>query len=120
MDERRAQPRRRPTDDEPIARIRMRTGPELTVIDVSPGGALVEGRVRLLPGARVDVHFMTRRGRLLVRSRVVRAYVSTLGSGGVTYCGGLLFDQAIDTTSYGYSLPELLDESSTMSGTKYP
>ena len=45
--ERRAQHRRLPQSDEPLARIRMRTGPELTVIDVSPSGALVEGHVRL-------------------------------------------------------------------------
>ena len=103
--ERRQQSRRIPAADEPLARMRMRTGTELTVLDVSDLGTLVEGDVRLVPGARVDVHVITRAGRVLVRSRVVRAFISKLRADSLRYRAALLFDQAVDTSSFGYSVP---------------
>src|SRR5262245_46724575 len=105
--ERRRQVRRIPGADEPVARMRMRmrTGTELTVLDLSDDGTLVEGGVRLVPGARVDVHVITREGRVLVRSRVVRAFVSMVKADSLTYRAALLFDQPVDTGSTGYSVP---------------
>lgn len=75
----------------------MRAGPELSVIDISDTGALVEGDTRLLPGTRIDVHLITRTGRLLVRSRVVRAHVCLLQPNRIGYRAGLAFDQPVDT-----------------------
>lgn len=95
----------------------MRTGTELRVIDVSDLGMLVEGSARLGPGARIDAHVITRSGRVLVRSRVVRAFVSLLRGDTVVYRAALVFDQPLDTSPFGYSLPVRADESSTASGT---
>ena len=61
--------------EEPLSRVRLRAGRELQVVDVSVAGALLEGTARLLPGTHVDVHMVTRDGRVLVRSRVVRAHM---------------------------------------------
>ena len=58
--------------------MRLRTGRELAVVDVSNTGLLVEGSVRLLPGTHVDVHVITSEGRVLVRSRVARCFVAAL------------------------------------------
>jgi hypothetical protein len=68
----------------------------MSVVDVSNAGVLVEGSTRLLPGTHVDVHVVTTAGRQLVRSRVVRAYVSTLKPDSVCYRGALAFDRQID------------------------
>ena len=95
--ERRRESRRTPAVDEPLIRLRLRAGRELAVIDVSNSGALVEGAWRLLPGTHVDVHVATNDGRMLVRSRVMRAYVFSLEAGSVVYRGALAFDQAVDT-----------------------
>jgi hypothetical protein len=95
--ERRTRPRRTVLHGEPIARMRMRTGQELTVVDLSDTGALVEGAARLLPGTRVDVHVMTRGGRVLTRTRVSRARVSALAADRVTYQGALAFDAPVDS-----------------------
>jgi hypothetical protein len=38
----------------------------------------------------------------------------------LTYRAALLFDQNVDVTAYGYSLPAALDESDTETGTAYP
>jgi len=95
--ERRRAPRRDPGAGEPLARVRLRAGRELRVIDVSNSGALVEGEARLLPGTHVDVHVVTRDGRVLVRSRVVRAYVCCVVADSVRYRGALAFERAVDT-----------------------
>jgi hypothetical protein len=119
-DERRGHDRRRPDAEDPLGRTRTRAGAELVVADISATGALVEGTVRLAPGARVDIHLMTRHGRVLVRTRVVRAYVSELRADRVRYRGALFFDQAVDTTAYGYSMPGALDAPLRSLGTAYP
>jgi hypothetical protein len=118
--ERRLACRRRPAPDEPMCRIRLRTGRELAVVDVSNGGALVEG-ARLLPGTHVDVHVTTPDGRVLVRSRVVRSYVADLQSNAVRYRGALAFDRPIDTSrSAGYAMPSLVPANREHEGSDYP
>ena len=97
--DRRRTPRRAPDTDEPIARLRLRTGRELTVVDVAATGALVETDRRLLPGTGVDVHVMTTDGRELVRSRVVRAFVWKLSADRIVYRGALAFERHMELAS---------------------
>jgi hypothetical protein len=85
-----------PQPDESLSRAKLRTGRELTVIDISSSGALVEGPTRLLPGTRTDVHLVTRHGRVLVRARIVRSLVWRLEPDVVCYRSGLAFDAAVD------------------------
>lgn len=96
--ERRRAVRRTPASDEPLSRMRLRAGRELAVIDLSNGGALVEGAARLLPGTHVDVHIVTADGRALVRSRVVRAWVSGVEADAVRYRGALAFERPVETS----------------------
>lgn len=118
--ERRRTPRRVPGVAEPIAGMRVRTAGALAVLNVSDGGALVEGTGRLLPGTHIDVHVMTPEGRLLVRSRVVRAAVAHVASDMVRYQSGLMFDRVIDTAPCGYLVPVALYEGPGAMGTGYP
>ena len=76
--------------------------------------------MRLLPGTRVDVHVITREGRQLVRSRVVRAYVSSLTADSVTYRGAFAFDHLVDVRSSGYAIPEGAIAEAVLPGTTYP
>jgi hypothetical protein len=103
--EKRRAPRRIPQAEEPLTQMRLRTGRELQVVDVADAGALVEGEARLLPGTHVDVHVTTREGRVLVRSRVIRAYVCDVQPACVRYRGALAFDAAVNTTAPGYLVP---------------
>lgn len=66
------------------------------VVNISPGGALLEGEARLLPGTHIDVHVTTRDGRVLVRARVMRAWVSHLSAASIRYRQALAFETAID------------------------
>lgn len=119
MEQRKAS-RRVPARDEPLSRIRLRTGREMSVVDVSNNGVLVEGQVRLLPGTHVDVHVVTREGRVLVRSRVVRCWIAALEAGAVSYRGSLAFDRPLDTAPPGYVIPDAAPELTVAGGHDYP
>jgi len=110
---------------EPVSRARIRAGRELQVIDVSSHGALVEGDMRLLPGTHVDVHIVASNGRVLVRSRIVRAYVASLSSDRVLYRGGVAFEQPIDISHAAaphaeYVVPDVYGSSTMSEGIAYP
>ena len=94
--DRRRSPRRVPLPSEPAARLRLRTGRELGVLNIGAGGVLVETAGRLLPGTWVDVHVITVDGRELVRSRVVRAFVGSVSADRILYRGALAFDRLVD------------------------
>lgn len=118
--ERRAAPRRVPGRLEPLARLRLRAGREVEVLNLSDVGALVEGHVRLLPGTHVEVHVVASSGRILARTRVVRALVSAIDAGGVRYRTALAFEQRIDTSPDGYSVPDTAADDALEGGTRYP
>lgn len=118
--DRRHAARRTPRDREPLERIRLRTGRELKVLNVSDEGALAEGTARLLPGTHIDAHLVTAAGRVLVRSRVVRALVSRLEKDGPVYRCALAFQQRVDTSDPGYVIPGLAPGISAREGSGYP
>ena len=118
--ERRRAARRVPAADEPLSQIRLRAGRELVAVDVSDAGLLAEGEMRLLPGTHVDVHLVTRDGRLLVRSRVVRAFVCHVGPHQIRYRGALAFDRPVQTAAVGYPMPEALEAPRDAQGNSYP
>jgi hypothetical protein len=112
--------RRVPQPEEALSRIRLRTGREMSVVDVSNSGLLAEGEMRLLPGTHVDVHVVTREGRILVRSRVVRSWVVALQAGTVLYRGALAFDRHVDTAPPGYAIPPPAHAFADAQGPHYP
>jgi hypothetical protein len=76
--------------------VRLRTGRELAVIDVSSLGVLVEGPTRLLPGTHLDVHVTGAYGRIPVRARVVRCSVWSLSADVIQYRGALAFGAIVE------------------------
>jgi hypothetical protein len=118
--DRRRTVRRIVTSDEPLSQVRLRAGRQLAVIDISDLGLMAEGEMRLLPGTHVDVHLVTCEGRLLIRSRVVRAFVSHLSASTIRFRGALAFDRAVPTTLAGYAIPESGDRPTAAQGNPYP
>ena len=118
--DRRRVARRIPDPAQGLSRVRLRTGRELAVIDVSPLGVLVEGTQRLLPGTHVEVHINGGRGRVLLRARVVRCLVWSLASDAVHYRGALAFAAALELAEGGYLLPEGSHEVRESRGAAYP
>ena len=76
--------------------------------------------MRLLPGTHVDVHLVTCDGRLLIRSRVVRAFVCHVGASEIRYRGALAFDRPVQSGLVGYPIPAGLDALSATPGNPYP
>jgi len=117
--DRRRAARRVPGLAEPLRRVRSRTGREFDVVDLSNTGLLIEGRPRLLPNTHLDVHLVTRSGRVLVRCRVVRAFVWYLEADLIRYRVALAFDRVLDT-SPGYPLLDTVSADGHAPGTTYP
>src|SRR5262245_42596342 len=139
-------PGRPPSPAESRCRLKLRTGRELPVVNISSTGALVEGLTRLLPGTHAEVHLITRHGRVLVRTRIVRSLVWRLGPEVVWYRSALAFDTTVDTDgpqselsesngpaltersepddspceSEGYPLPAEIPSNSEAPGNRYP
>ena len=96
MEERRRTNRWTPASTQALSRVRLRAGRELSVINVSSWGALVEGETRLLPGTNVEVHVTAALGRVLVRARVTRCAVWKVTADLVLYRGALVFSLPVD------------------------
>jgi hypothetical protein len=105
FEERRRAGRWAPSPIDSLSRARLRAGRELSVIDLSPLGMLVEGTTRLLPGTHVDVHVTAARGRSLVRARVVRCAVYNVRPDVVGYRGALAFCTQVDLTPVEQASP---------------
>lgn len=90
----------------------LRPGYSVSLVDLSSGGALIEGPRPLRPGSRVHLQLTTKSRRLGIIAHVLRCSVVSLGSGqGVQYRGALKFDQRCDAiweagTLDGYLIPE--------------
>ena len=117
--ERRDAARRLPAPDETLASLRLRTGQELAVVNISARGALVEGTTRLLPGTHVEVHVVTREGRTLVRSRVTRAWVFAVAADTLQYRAALAFDARVNTAP-SWVVATHAARSSAVTGSNYP
>lgn len=75
------------------AQATLRPGCEVSVIDLSPGGALVQAHRPLRPGARVHVRFIAEGRSFALAAHVLRCVVwSIAGDEGVVYRGALQFE----------------------------
>ena len=101
MTSRRAERRRhlrRPAADLAWLRAaRLRPRLEVVLMDLSPGGALVETAARLRPGMKTVLQLKADDGELVAPGGVVRAWVSAiLPDRGVRYRGALRFDRPMN------------------------
>jgi len=89
----------------------LRPGYAVSLVDLSAGGALIEGPRPLRPGARVHLQLLTGNRRLGISAHVLRCSVASLDSrSGVQYRGALRFDHRCDAlwepaTHEGYFVP---------------
>ena len=92
--DRRIHQRLRPEEVQWLRKLRVKNGPELSLVDISSGGALVDARVQLKPGANITLE-MTASGRLVeISSDVLRCGILTL-QGAATYRGAFVFTQTL-------------------------
>ncbi len=70
----------------------LRPGQEVVLVNVGPGGALVESPTRLAPGARTELQLFGK-ARCSVRGRLERCRVSRLEP--LRYEGAIVFDACL-------------------------
>ena len=98
--------------DANAARATLRPGCVVALVDVSRGGALVEGPRPMRPGARVHVQVATAARTFSIEAHVLRCSVWILDPiEGVRYRGALRFEHQIDwawadASRGGYQMPE--------------
>jgi hypothetical protein len=81
------------------AKASLRPGCPIAIVNISRGGALVEGPQAMRPGARVMLQIVTSSNAFGLSALVVRCGVSALSvDGGVIYQGALRFDERRDWT----------------------
>jgi hypothetical protein len=75
---------------------RLRSGQDLALLNLSTGGALVEGGFRALPGTTIELQLLTPGWRGLAMARVLRCHVAALHPGrGIRYRAALAFAQEL-------------------------
>jgi hypothetical protein len=109
-DDRRRTPRHARPEEHGILSARVRPGHDVSVVDVSAGGVLIETRHRLMPGTSVDLHLRNDEQTELVRGRVLRCAVARLRPNAVCYRGAIAFDRHlpwfVEDASGGYPVPD--------------
>jgi hypothetical protein len=91
--DRRAYPRLRPEEVRWLRRIRLKNGPEVTLVDLSIGGALIDTRVQIRPGSSIILELSGARSVLEVTSEVLRSRLNTLERGAAIYRGACAFSE---------------------------
>jgi hypothetical protein len=80
---------------------RLRHGLQLDVIDLAPGGALVEAPARLLPGSSVELRLAAPGWRWRAAARVLRCHVSALlPEQGARYRAALQFEAPLQPPAW--------------------
>jgi hypothetical protein len=104
----------------------LRPGYAVSLVDLSSGGALIQGPRPLRPGARVHLQLLTGTRRLGIAAHVLRCSVASLDSRqGVQYRGALKFERRCDalweaSTLDGYLVPVEEASAATVEGHGLP
>jgi len=104
--ERRADRRQTAVEDHGVLSTRVGAGHPARLVDVSPGGALVDTPLRLLPGSAVEVRLATRRDRIAIRGEVVRCSVNRLQP--MVYRGAVRFERRLPMFANGHAVEQCL------------
>jgi hypothetical protein len=84
-----------------VSKVRIKYGPAVKLIDLSPGGAQIETvNFRLQPGATVVVEITSREGELSIPAQVLRCQLASLLPEPV-YRGSLIFKRPLDFKDLG-------------------
>ncbi len=116
--ERRAFPRRPASELTFLKSVKLLAGPEVRLVDVSRGGALLESETPLPPGTRICLRLVTTDTTLLIDGRVLRSRVSCLQPGLVRYRSAVQFDDEV--ALFSEDRPETAAESVDSAASQQP
>ncbi len=75
--------------------LRLKGGPELQILDLSRGGALLESRVQMRPGAAVTFELKTSGNLIEIPSEVLRCQLARFDRGSTLYRGACMFTEPV-------------------------
>ena len=93
--ERRAWPRISTANWSGLSTGHLQPGRTARIVDMSPGGALLETECRLLPGMRIELQLGAPTTLCRVRAIVLRCHVAALSSERIQYHGALAFEDPL-------------------------
>jgi hypothetical protein len=91
--DRRTSPRLPPSAIPALKGVKLVAGPEVKLINISRGGALIESDSRLAPGSNLCLRLVTAENVYLLRGRVSRSRVAALAGSLLRYQSALTFDE---------------------------
>jgi hypothetical protein len=75
--------------------LRLKNGPELQIVDLSRGGALLESRVQMKPGAVVTFELKSHDSLIEIPSEVLRCQLARFDRGATLYRGACMFTSPV-------------------------
>ena len=93
--DRRRAPRHHGVENHGVMSTHVRPGHRAWLVNISAGGALLDTRHRLLPGANVELVVERNHYRANVRGRVLRSAVTRLHPSSIWYRGAVGFDRCL-------------------------
>jgi hypothetical protein len=75
--------------------LRLKGGPELQIVDLSRGGALLESRVQMRPGAAVTFELKASGNLIEIPSEVLRCQLARFDRGTTLYRGACMFTEPV-------------------------
>jgi len=90
-DERRASPRLPPSAIPSLKGVKLVAGPEVRLVNISRGGALIESEARLSPGSNLCLRLVTAESVYLLKGQVLRSKVASLAGAGLRYQSAVSF-----------------------------
>jgi hypothetical protein len=75
--------------------LRMKGGPELQILDLSRGGALLESRIQMKPGATVTFELNLHHNLIEIPSEVLRCQLARFDRGTTLYRGACMFTEPV-------------------------
>lgn len=98
--------RRRPPEEvEGFESVLLRPGGEVTALNISNGGMLVQTENHTKPGSTVRVCIVMTGAKHEVKGKIVRSEITTVGGSGIQYLLGIAFDEALDLIDDGEVAP---------------
>jgi PilZ domain-containing protein len=95
LGERRLSARTGAVADLGILQARVRPGHEVSLIDISAHGVLIETVLRLLPGRSIELLIERSEQLTPVRGRVIRSHVARVNASWVSYRGAIGFEHPL-------------------------
>ena len=91
--EKRTSPRLPASSISSLKSVRLVAGPEVTLINISRGGALIETDALLVPHSSIAIRLVTADAAFLLRGRVLRSRASSFQGSALLYQSALAFDE---------------------------